>query len=303
MRPALLAAALATVLGAARAEAAACCLSSSAFGLGRLASWEQAAVIVGGSVSPVSGSWDDQGAWHANPADYSENEWRTQLSALVALHERLQLSGRLPWVLTQKAAGPLNESGHGLGDSQLALRYEPVYQGEYDYLPELALNLGATVPTGRAMTGAQTILGSDVTGRGAWMLSASLTAELARAFWFVQLGGGLTYALPMAGDAPGETQQFGPGVQATLAGGIELTRGLVASLVARYSWEAEVRVNGQPVARSRAFDFGGGPALAWQFIPQLTLQAGLDLGLFTAHTGENRQGRTAGNLAFRYAYF
>ena len=296
-------AAVLVALSAAPAYAAACCLSSSAFGVGRLARWEQFAVIVGTSTSPVAGRWDEQGAWHVNMPGYSENEWRAQLSALGAVHPRLQLSGRAPLLLTQKSSGDQHEVSGGLGDSQLAVRYEPIYQGEYEYVPEVALTAGMTVPIGRTAGVSKTILGSDVTSRGAWVPSASVTTELARNFWFVQLGGGVTFPLPMAGAEPGTTQQFGLGWQATIAGGAEVTKGVVLSLVGRYAYEGPLRVDGQPLMQSQAWDFGGALNAAWKFGSHWTLQGGADVGLFASGLGANRQGRFTGSLAVRYAYF
>jgi hypothetical protein len=302
MRAARLALLLAVGLAAGRAQAAACCLSSSAFGIGRLASWEDYALIFNVSTSPVAGDWDALGTWRANSANFSENEMRAQLSALVALHERLQLSGRIPWVMTTKSAGDLSESGNGLGDAQLALRYEPVFQGQVSWLPEISVNAGVTIPSGRAMSSAHTILGSDVTGRGAWILSASVVAELARDFWFVQAGGGFTYALPQAGVDPGTTQQLGPGFQVTAAGGAEVMKGLVISLVAHYGWEGQVTLEGQPLPQSRSYDSGIGPAVSYKILPSLTAQAGADFGGYVSNLGENRQGRTTVNLGIRWAH-
>jgi hypothetical protein len=288
---------------AAPAHAAACCLSSSAFGIGRLALWEDFAVILGGSVSPVIGRWDERGGFRENPARYSEVEWRAQLSALVALHPRLQVSARLPYVLTQKASDDLRETGAGIGDALAALRYEPVYQGEYSFLPEVALTGGVTVPSGRAVGDGSRLLQSDVTGRGAWVLSAALTTELARDFWFVQLGAGVTVPLQGAAATPGHTEQFGVGLQATLAGGVEVRKGLVVSAVARFAYEGNSRYDGAVVPRSEAYDFGLGPALAWQVNPHWTLQGGADFSLPVGSLGLNRQGRVTGNLGVRYAYF
>lgn len=290
-------------LAATPAHAGACCLSSSAFGIGRLALWEQFAIIVGTSASPVAGRWDERRAWHDGSTDYAETEWRAQLSALVALHERVQVYGRAPFVFTQKVAGELSESGGGLGDSQVGVRLEPLAQGQVPYVPEVSISLGATLPSGRTVAGARTPLASDVTGRGAWVLLAALTFEVAQDDWFAQLAGGLTYPLAMAGVEPGTTQQFGTGLQASLAGGYELRKGLVASLVARVAWEDNVKVDGVSLPKTAAFDFGGGPNLAWELSDHLTLQAGADFNIFRGGFGANRQGRTTVNLGCRYAYF
>ena len=304
-------------LAAGRAEAAACCLSSSAFGLGRLASWEHSAVLLGVSTSPVLGRWDATGAWRPNAAAFAENEWRWQLSALLALHPRLQVSGRLPMVLTVRETQGLRAAGGGLGDGQLGLRIEPIFQGEYGWVPELALNIGVTFPSGRLADGSAPPeqLGTEVTGRGAWILSASATAELARDKWFVQAGGGITAPIPMPTPGGG-VQRFGLGAQATLAGGLEPVKNLTVSVLLRFAYEGNLwvepfdQLTGLPqrgaalveVPQSHAYDFGLGPNLAFKVSDHWTLQGGAEFFLPAGGFGANRQGRITVNLGARFAY-
>ena len=307
---------LVVVLSSGVASAAACCLSSSAFGIGRLASWEHTAVQFGFSGSPVLGRWDAQGAWKANDTGVGENEWRWQLSALLALHERVQLAARVPVVLTVREVPGQRGTAGGLGDSLLALRLEPVFQGEYEFLPELAVTLGATLPSGRVADANATaaLLGTEATGRGAWVFSASLTAELARDKWFAQAGAGFT--MPIASVVQGALQQFGPGAQVTLAGGYEVYKDLVTSLVAHFNYEGPLRaeprdeLTGLPtggamvqVADSQAYDFGVGPSVSYKLDPKWTLQGGLDFFIPAGRLGSNRQGRITANLGVRFAYF
>ncbi len=303
MRAWVLALAVVVGLWASSAHAAACCLSSSAFGIGRLSSWESMAFIAGGVASPVSGRWDGDRTWRPNAPGYAEAEWRAQLAALYAINSRFQISARMPYVMTTKTASDVSEAAGGLGDSDLFLRFEPVYQGEYSFLPEIALTAGLLMPLGRTAMASQTTLGSDVTGRGAWVPSFSASVELARDVWFVQLAGGVTLPMPMPGALPGQRQQYGPGWQATAAGGYEVRKGLVLSLVARGSYDGPLHIDGRVVPQSAAYDFGVGPAAAFKFQSHWTLQAGVDAGAFTSGLGSNRQGRISANLAVRYAYF
>jgi hypothetical protein len=293
----------ASVLLAPKVEAAACCLSSSAFGIGRLASWENMAFIAGGSAAPVSGRWDGTGVWRPNATDYSEAEWRANIAALVALHPRLQIAGLMPYVMTTKSSAGLSEGAGGLGDSQLSLRYEPVYQGESSFLPEIALTAGLLMPFGRTAIASQTVLGSDVTGRGAWVPSVAATFEWAHDFWFAQVAGGVTLPLPMAGAVAGQHQQYGPGWQATAAGGLEVKKGLVISALLRGSYDGALNIDGRVVPQSAAYDFGVGPNVSLKLPAHFTLQAGADVGLFASHLGSNRQGHIVGSLALRYAVY
>lgn len=308
---------LTLMLGAGTAQAAACCLSSTAFGIGRLSSWEHSAVLLGFSTSPVLGRWEPSGAWKANGPGVSENEWRWQASALMALHSRFQLSGRVPVVLTTRELVEQRASGGGLGDVLLGARFEPVYQGEYEFLPEIALNLGVTLPSGRVAdaNSMPALLGTDVTGRGAWIVSGSVVAELARKNWFLQAGGGMTIPL-ITTASDGGRQQFGLGAQVTLAGGLEIFKDLVLSLVTRFGYEGPLRVEprdeasglptGAPLADvpgSQAYDFGGGPNVSYKISSHWTLQAGADFSIPAQGLGANRQGRITANAGVRFAYF
>jgi hypothetical protein len=297
--------ALALVLGTG-AQGAACCISSSAFGVGRLALWESAAVLVGVSASPGLGQWSEAQVWVPNAAGASDLELRATLAAIVALHERVQLSARLPWVLNRRTADGLVDVGQSPGDALVSVRAEALAIGQYAELPGVAFNLGLLLPSGRAMGATHpgtNPLAADVTGRGAWVLLASTSLERAVAPWYVQLNLGLTVPLPMAGPAAGVSQRFGPTFEAALAGGWELTEGLVASLVARLTYETELVVGGQPTPNSGAFDLGVGPTLAWRFDPHWTLQAAVDTGLFASHLGDNKPGRVSCSAGVRYGFF
>lgn len=289
---------------AVRVEAAACCVSASAFGLGRLAVWEQAAGQVSLSTSPSPGRWDEHGVYFANAPGTADVEVRPSVSGLISLHERWQLAARVPWVVNSRQADGYAEAAHGVGDALASVRFEALHIGEYDLVPGVALNLGLTVPSGLAMARTQRLLATDVTGRGAWVVGASVTLEQTwRGRWYAQLAVGATVPLPMASFLVGQMQRFGPTLDSTLAVGVELGRLVVVSCVARGSAESSLRIDERIVPNSSAFDLGVGPAVAWKLHPRWTVQAGLDTGLFIDGLGDNRPARVTFTAGVRHAFF
>ncbi len=301
MRWTALAAALA--LGASAAQASPCCLSANAFGIGRLSPWEDAAAISGLGVSPSIGWWDANGRFVGDARGTSDVELRAQLAAVVALHSGVELSGKVPWLLNRRSADGLTEVGAGAGDGALGLRLELAGIGEHGWLPGIAFNAGVTLPLGRPMSASRSLLASDVTGRGAWALSGAFTFEEVLERWYLQLNVGATVPLPMDSYLPGVTQRFGPLLDVSLAAGRELTPGLVLSLMASFTLEGALELDGVAVRGSDARLLAISPSLSWKFSPHWTVQAGVDSGLFLLGFGANRQGRVGMSAALRYGFF
>lgn len=285
------------------ARAAPCCMSATAFGTGRLLIWEDFAFGLRTSVAGGLGQWDEDGAWH--PYDgYGELEWRSEVWGMGALSRRASVFARVPFVATHRTAGDLDGFGGGLADVSAGLRYELLTIGEYLELPAIALTLSVTAPTGRATWGAATPLGVDVTGRGAWALGAGVSVEHTEMPWFVRLDLGVTVPLPAARpDLGGVDQRFGPELATALAGGVELTDGVVTSLVARLTWASEIVLDGRAVDGSGRLDVGLGAALSWRFEAHWTLQLAVDTGIFADGLGDNQPGRVTGTAGVRYGVF
>ncbi|TNF24863.1 MAG: hypothetical protein EP329_24050 [Deltaproteobacteria bacterium] len=287
---------------ASRAEAAPCCMSATAFGTGRLLIWEDAAVGLRTSLARGLGQWDGDGQWR--PYDgYDELEWRSELWGMAALSRRASLFARAPFVATRRHAGALDGFDGGLADVSAGLRYEILSIGEVLELPAIAVTVSVTAPTGRPTWDAATPLGVDVTGRGAWALGAGLSLEHTAMPWFVRVDVGATVPLPAERPDLGVDQRFGPELVTDVAGGVELTEGLVTSLVARLTWASEIVLDGASVDGSGRLDVGLGAALSWRFAYHWTLQLAVDTGLFVDGLGDNQPGRLTGTLGLRYGVF
>jgi len=299
-----LAAALALALAAlpAAARGAACCMSATAFGTGRLLIWEELAVGLRTTFSESLGAWGPDGRWR--PYDtFTEREVRTELWTLVGLSRRAAVFARAPWVVTHRAAASLADTGGGLGDLAFGLRYELLTLGEYAELPAVALTLSATAPTGRATHDAETPLGVDVTDRGSWALAAGLSLEHTALPYYARLDLGVTVPLPFERPDLQVTQRFGPELTAALAGGAELAENVVLSLIARATWALPLVLDGETVDDSDRLDLGLGLAGSWRVAPHWTLQLAVDSALYVDDLGKNQPGRLSTTLGLRYGHF
>ncbi|MBI3185634.1 MAG: hypothetical protein HYZ28_26140 [Myxococcales bacterium] len=303
---------LGIALCAGRAEAAACCRSASTFGVGRLAIWEQAAVMVNATGSVGFGRWDASGTWSSSSAGTVENEWRAQVAGIGMLHEKVQVYGRAPLVMNQRAYYGQADFFGGLGDVLLGARGELLAIGEYTELPGVALSLGLNIPTGRATFDARRPMATDVTGRGSWDILVGSTFDWAQGQWYLQLGGGLVVPLPMRRPDTGSVQRYGLGLEAFAAGGWEFGEKLILSMVARVSKASWIRDCGPSptspqtcfvVPESDTFGVYLGPTIAWRVTPHWTVQGALEVPPFGTGFGDNIPGQLAMSLGIRHGFF
>lgn len=285
-----------------RARAAACCMSATAVGMGRLLIWEDFAIGFSSSVRGGVGAWSGDATWTPY-RDYEEIEWAAEVWSLIRLQRRATLYLRVPTTLTHRRAGPLSEVGGGLADLGLGARFEILEIGEYAELPALAATVSLSAPTGVAPDQASQPLGTDVTSRGAWVLTAGLSLEKTKLPWFVRVDVGVDVPLPAERRDLRVTQRFGPGISVALVGGYELAEGLVASLLARFRWEAPLTLAGATVADSSRHETGLALALSYRVAPHWTLQFGLDTPILVDHLGDNQPGKISGTVGVRYGYF
>ena len=298
MRAAL---ALALLLVPGAAHAAACCLSTSTFGAGRLAVWEDAAVGLSLGYASAAGQFDGAGTYRAHEG-YSEEEGRATAFALLRLARTLEAGARVPWVVGSRSAGSLDETGHGVGDVARSLRWDAFPMGTLGGgLPGVAFLLGASLPTGRAADESEGILAADATGRGYTSLSAGVSVERSFGTAFLRLD--LGAVLPLAREVGGATVRAGPGLAAQLGGGVDLGSGVVLALAPRVRWESDATRDGVRLADSSTLEIAIGPSASWEFVRDWTLQAGFDTGLPFDGLGSNRPLSTSATLGIRRAIF
>lgn len=302
MRPLLLSLLL---LSPVPAFAAACCMSASVVGAGRLTVWEDAAAGLGTSWGHDLGRFDTAGRFRAFVPGLMEDELRVEAWGIVRLHERWQVSARVPWVTGVRASGDVSSVGTGIGDVSAALRWEPIALGEYEWVPGLALLAQVMAPTGRRPEQATDALGASATGRGAWAASLGVTAEVTSLPWFLRLDLAGVYNAPFVRADTKQLQGFGPGLQAALSGGRELLEEkLVLALSLRLEHELPLSLDGVVVPDSESTGLSTALSASFKFTQHWMLTAAVSSDLLgRVGLAQNRADRLAFNLGVRHGFF
>jgi hypothetical protein len=305
-RPLLCSLGLVAALAAAPAQAAACCMSASVVGTGRLAVWEDAAAGLVTAWSHGTGRWDTAGRYRPFTAGLLEDELRVDAWGLVRLHERWQLNARVPWVTGVRATPDGTSSlGTGLGDVSAGARWDALLLGEYEHLPGLAVLAQVLGPTGRRPEQATDPLGATATGRGAWAASLGLAAEYATAPWFVRLDLAAVYTAPFVRADTQRLQAFGPGLQAGLSGGREFFgERLVLALALRFEHEFDLWLDGARVDDSASTGLTTTLAASFKLTPRWVLTGAVATDVLgRMGLAQNRQDRLAVTLGVRHGFF
>lgn len=301
-RAALAALALACAAGAGRAGAAACCTSATAFGVGRLLVWEDAAVGVRLGHSRSLGGWDGAGVRRRDGV--SDGLTTVEPWAILRLAPRLQLQARAPLLANDRAAGARRQLAGGPGDAGIGLRVEVLSPGEYVGLPAVAFTVSGVAPTGRRVEQTRGPLFAGATGRGAWGGSLAAEVEHARMPWFVRLDAGITLLAPFRRTDGGARQQDGPIGQVALGAGLEVVPDvLVAAAALQGEWEAAHRVDGATVRGSGARAATWSASASWRASPHWTWVVALSGPVWLDGGGRNRDGRLGFTLGARHGFF
>jgi hypothetical protein len=286
------------------ASAAACCMSATAFGVGRLRIWEEWATGVQFGTARSMGQWDEAGVLRPNPAGFSDGLTRVEPWAIVRLHERVQFQAWAPVLLEDRHGGGQTQLAAGLGDVGSAVRFELVSIGEYAGLPALAFTVGALAPTGRRPEETSPPLFAGTTGRGAWGGSFAVETEYAYLPWFVRLDAGVSAFLPFRRPDTGASQRYGRVLQAALSAGREvLPEKLVLAVALSGEWEAPITIDGTEVQRSDAYSYSIAASASWLVDPHWTLVTSLTNNVWPDGAGMNRDARVGINLGVRYGHF
>jgi hypothetical protein len=285
-------------------EAAACCMSATSFGVGRLMIWEDWAMGVRLGHARSLGQWTGEGDLRTNPAGYGAGITTVEPWAILRLHERVQLQAWAPILLEDRESEAASQVAGGLGDVGAAVRLEVISIGQYAGLPSLAVTLGGVAPTGQRVEETAPPLFAGTTGRGAWGAALALESEYAVLPWFVQLDAGAAWSFPFTRDDTGATQQYGPGLQIALSGGRELVPGvLVAAVAVSAEWEAPVEIDGEPVPGSDARSLALAGSLSWTLSPHWTLVTTFTTSTWPFDAGANRDARAGLIVGIRHGHF
>jgi hypothetical protein len=296
--------ALAVALPPRTASAAACCISATSFGVGRLLIWEDfaAGVLVGHSWS--LGQWDANGSLQPNPPGFNDGVTLVQPWAIVRISERVQVQAWVPFLFNDRNVGDQSQFAGGIGDMGVAVRYEVLAIGEYEGLPSFGVTVGGLAPSGTRVEQTLPPLMAGTTGRGSWAASLALEAEYAWLPWFLRAEVAGTYYFPFQRQDGGLTQQWGPLLQAGVSAGREVVADkLVLALGLLGEWETAYKLEGVTLPSSSAFSISAALSSSWRVSPHWTLNAVLTNSIWPDGLGTNRDARIGLSLGVRYGYF
>jgi hypothetical protein len=287
-----------------RAQAAACCISATSFGVGRLLIWEDFASGVQLGHARTLGQWDASETLRWNPDQYSEGISQVQPWAIVRLHQRVQLQAWAPVLVNDRWSGSVHQVAGGLGDIGAAVRFEFLSIGALRGFPSFAATVGGIAPTGRRVEQTSPPLFAGTTGRGAWGGSLAIESEYAFFPWFVRLDASGSEFLTFRRPDTGQRQQYGPLVRVGLSTGREVVPGkLVAALAALGEWEGRVRQDGSTVPESQSHLYSLAASLSWRFDPHWTLVGTVANSVWPQGFGMNQDARVGFTLGGRYGHF
>ena len=286
-----------------RAEGAACCVSATVGGVGRLKIWEKFAFGLNESLASELGFWDSETDFHFH-SDYRSLSFTSNLWGIVGWGRRASFHFLLPILLNYRAAGKQSEWGGGIGDLQLGFRYEIISIGEFRQLPAIALTLSAIFPTGRSVESSQSVLGADISGAGIWALALGLSFEKTFYPWFIRFDFRAKFSIPsFRSDLDGILWQ-NVFLVWSLLGGIELVRDtLVLAWGASFNWRGNTYLDGEQNPDSQIFYPGAFVSLSWAFHPHWSTIFSLSSDLFIPAIGKDRNAIFSGTIGIRYAFF
>lgn len=290
--------------GGRQAQAAACCVSATSFGVGRLLIWEDFAAGIQLGHARILGQWDASSVLRWNPSDYSEGVSQIQPWAIVRLHERVQLQGWVPVLVNDRWSGAVHQVAGGLGDIGAAARFEFLAIGALRGFPSFALTGATTAPTGHRVEQTSPPLFAGTTGRGAWSGSLAIESEYPLAPYFLRLDASLTSFRSFDRSDTGQRQQYGPLLRAAISTGREIIPGkVVVALAALGEWERALRLGGVAVAESQSHLYSLAVSLSWRYQPHWTLVATVSNSVWPGGGGMNQDARIGVTLGARYGHF
>lgn len=232
---------LACLLAARNGAAQACCAGSGVVTPGRLAMADW--LLVGAQVHArrALGNFNDDGRFAAPPAQTEDVELGQDVFSTVRVLRRGQVSLLVPLLETYRKVPVQSETGGGLGDINLGLRWDFHDAGD-SAVPGIAVLGGVTFPTGTAPESATKPLATDATGVGAFQGTLGLALEQIWGPWLVSASGRVAKRLPKS--TLGIDSELGAQWTTLGSGAYVFKSGAALAAFVSYTWEGSATVNG-----------------------------------------------------------
>jgi hypothetical protein len=268
------------------AWAQACCAGSTALSPGRLNLHESELVGLQFKGTVVTGAFGGNGSFTPQPPGTGEVDFEEDLIASLRVLDRGQFTVVLPLVETWRHETGISDSGGGVGDLQVNLRWDATNAGASRTIPGIAVLASLLLPTGLPPEDATHVLSTDATGVG--MVQGTLGLSLEQTFGKVLVNLTGSGTLHTARTVQGMHTELGPSFNAFAALGYSFDAGPVAALTASYTGELDSLNDGTPQPESSRtqlrFAITGGYAITDQW----RIQGGVFADPPAAHFGENQ---------------
>ncbi len=238
--PTLAPVALGVALGLAApatAWAQACCAGSTALSPGRLNLHESELVGLQFKGTAVTGVFGGNGSFTPQPRGTAEADLEEDLIASLRVLGRGQFTVLLPLVETWRHETGISDSGGGVGDLQVNLRYDVTDAGASRTIPGIAVLASLLLPTGLPPEDATHVLSTDATGVG--MIQGTLGLSLEQTFGKVLVNVTGSGTLHTARTIQGTHTELGPSFNLFAALGYSFDAGPVAALTLSYTGELD----------------------------------------------------------------
>ena len=233
------------------AFAQACCAGSGAVTPGRLAMHEDLLVAAQLKADHVFGSFDSRGHYSTPPSGTSEQNFEQDLIGAwrIPLLDRMQIALQIPIIENRRSSRGNAKVGGGLGDINVAARYDFIYAGWHRYVPGIAVLAGVTFPSGTAPEKASDQqLATDATGIGAFQGNLGVNVEQIFGNWLVSIYG--IVAKRASRTANGVSTTLGTQWTALAAVAYTLPHDYAVAASVSYTGEGDSEVNGTDVTDS-----------------------------------------------------
>jgi hypothetical protein len=230
------------------ALAQACCAGPSALTPARLGIHEDAALGLILKGTGILGSWDGQRNYAGQAPGTAEFDAEADLVGTLRVLTNAQVTLLVPFLKTYRHASGISEWGGGIGDINLAGRYDFTHAGEFTILPGIALLGGVTFPTGRAPESASNLLATDATGIGAFQFTGGLALEQSFGHFLVNLTGLVAWRTPRS--VGGVSEALGVQFQGLFGLGYVFDNEASIALSFGYVAELDAVINGQATPNS-----------------------------------------------------
>jgi hypothetical protein len=231
-----------------RASAQACCAGGAAITPARLGLHEDALLGTQVRLGSAFGSFDSAAKYLGSPAETAEIDAEYDLFGALRWLGRGQTSLLLPVVQTYRRSRSGSESGGGIGDINLAARYDFFLAGQSRILPGIGLLAGLTVPSGTPPDAASKPQATDATGIGAYQLAGGIAVEQTFSHWLFGVTAWIGWRTPRS--AHDVSTQLAPQWTLVASGAYVFDNDAAVAVFGSYSTEGDAHVESISVSNS-----------------------------------------------------